>query len=74
VNGTSNIEITLPAQNTNAKVVVFNSAGQQVMEQVINTGNSKIEVNNHNLPAGLYLVNLVVEDQTVAAEKMLVME
>jgi hypothetical protein len=74
VSGTSNIEISLPGQSTNAKMVVFNSAGQQVMEQVLNIGNSKIEVNNRSLPAGLYLVNLVVEGQTVAAEKMVVME
>jgi hypothetical protein len=74
VTGISNIEITLPGQTAAAKLVVINSAGQKVMEQTIATGQSKVQVSKGQLPAGLYLVNLSVDGQMVAAEKMMVVE
>ena len=74
VNGISNIEITLPDYEGVAELIVINSAGQKVLQQTIDGSQTKVQVSNGKFPTGLYLVNLMINGQTVAAEKMMVME
>lgn len=55
---------------SNAKLIVFNALGQQVLVEN-NISGSTVTVQRGNLENGIYLVNLLQDDQLIFSEKVL---
>lgn len=75
-NPTTTINYTLTAQ-AEVKVAVFNVAGKEVaslVSGVKNAGQHKVEFNGANLASGVYFCKLLVNGQSMAINKMMLLK
>jgi hypothetical protein len=57
------VHINLNSANfKNASATIYDLNGRQILEQELSNGNNRILVDN--VPAGMYIVNVICENQT----------
>ncbi|MEM6377509.1 MAG: tail fiber domain-containing protein [Bacteroidota bacterium] len=70
--GITNISYTLPANTSEAELLIISLEGKQIANYRLSGKSGNIDFDASNLPAGTYFYSLLVNDQQVAQKKMVV--
>ncbi len=65
------IEYSLPTNEKNASILIFNLNGQTIKEYKLNDSKGNITIDDNVLSKGLYLYSLISNGQEIATKKML---
>ncbi len=66
------IEYSLPQQDEEVSLMIFNLNGQTIKEYKLNDKKGSININQGELSKGMYLYSLITNGQEIATKKMLV--
>ncbi|MDR1973272.1 MAG: T9SS type A sorting domain-containing protein [Bacteroidales bacterium] len=75
-NKKTTIQYKLSEKTINAKICIYDLNGKELRCFNLNTakGTSSVEVNASDLPAGIYLYSLIVDNKVVATKRMILTE
>jgi len=68
----ADLDFNITSGIRDAKVIIYNVLGSQMIELPLNKNDRKIRVNTKDMPTGLYFYQLSLDGKKVATKKMLV--
>ncbi|KAA6438577.1 T9SS type A sorting domain-containing protein [Dyadobacter flavalbus] len=68
----ADLDFNIASGIRDAKVIIYNVLGSQMVELPLNKNERKIRVNTKDMPTGLYFYQLSLDGKKVATKKMLV--
>lgn len=71
-NGFTSIDYAIDANMDNAKLIVYNINGVQVMDYNLQAGGGTVEVDTNRLSSGTYVYTITVDGKNLARQKMVV--
>ena len=71
-NNTVSFNYNLPYDVQSASVSIYNMMGQEVINQNLNIGGSRVDFNVSDLTEGVYFYSLIINNQTVKTNKFVV--
>lgn len=70
-NSNTNVSYLLPEQFSSAEVIVYDLMGKQLIKESLNKDKTSTILNTQNLTAGIYFVNLFIDNNLTETKKLI---